>query len=814
MGDAHRILVVDDELGPREALRMILKSKYQVLTAVSGPEALEVLHKTPPAIILLDIKMREMNGIEVLKAIKEADTDIEVIMMTAYASLQTARDAIAHGASEYLIKPFSKKEVEASIEKALARRAARTGAQQDVRTLLDQLRTLAHASTTATGVSEVFDRAAAVLAQVQRLLGASAALLYLRDAPTLPLRCEVAHDVPSETRQALEDPEWQAVLLHTLATPQPRPLRLAPQDTAPVLPSPLVKLGYTNALLCPIFGAADTAGSLVFLATSTHPFQVDSLTFGQTVADLLAFALYTQQRYQATQHAAAQHAQRAAQLGILRTISQVILGQLELPATLQAIGEQLHAGLGYAGFHVWLTSPPVGRLQEAYGCGPNLGWQPQDSTPPPTALQVMEVPEAQIVLAPIVLSEHPAGVLKVVRSAQHGPLAPAELDLLRMLLDSIALAVHNSRLYGEITATKSFLENLIQDAGDAIITVDTADHITSWNASAERIFHAAAASMLQQPIGALLPVELYAQWREEVARWGHSLQVETQLSSRQGSRRDVLLTLSPLRGTYATQAGLSIILKDVTEERRLREQVLHAEKLRAVGEMAAGIAHNFNNVLTTILTRAQLLAQQVSDTASVQRGLTLIEQAAADGAALVRRLQQLARGSAATERTWLDLNALVQEVVETTQPLWHDHTRRQGRPVEVHVTLASLPPVLGRATELREVLTNLLLNAIEAMPRGGDIILQTLVEANGVSVEIRDTGVGMTADVRRRLFDPFFTTKGARGTGLGLSVSQAIIKGHQGTLTVDSEPGRGTTFIITLPCTPGTADVRTSQVVA
>jgi PAS domain S-box-containing protein len=814
MGDAHRILVVDDELGPREALRMILKSKYQVLTAVSGPEAIEVLNKTPPAIIFLDIKMREMNGIEVLKAIKEADTGVEVIMMTAYASLQTARDAIAHGASEYLIKPFSKKEVEASIEKALARRAARTGAQQDVHALLDQLRTLAHTSTTATGVSEVFDRAAAVLAQVQRLLGASAALLYLRDAPTLPLRCAVAHNVPSETRQALEDPEWQAALLHTLATPQPRPFRLAPQDTVPVLPSPLVKVGYTNALLCPIIGAADAAGSLVFLATSTHPLRADGLPFGQTVADLLAFALYTQQRAQATQHAAAQHAQRAAQLGILRTISQVILGQLELPATLQAIGEQLQAGLGYAGFHVWLTSPPVGRLQEAYGCGPNPGWQPQDGTPPPTALQVIEVPEAQLVLAPIVLSEHPVGVLKVVGSAQHGPLTPAELDLLRMLLDSIALAVHNSRVYGEIVATKSFLENLIQDAGDAIITVDTADHITSWNASAERIFHAAAASMLQQPIGALLPVELYAQWRAEVARWDRSLQVETQLRSRQGSTRDVLLTLSPLRGTYATPAGLSIILKDVTEERRLREQVLHAEKLRAVGEMAAGIAHNFNNVLTTILTRAQLLAQQVSDTASVQRGLTLIEQAAADGAALVRRLQQLARGSAATERSWLDLNTLVQEVVETTQPLWHDHTRRQGRPIEVHVTLASLPPVLGRAAELREVLTNLLLNAVEAMPRGGHITLQTLVGGNGVSIEVRDTGVGMTAEVRRRLFDPFFTTKGARGTGLGLSVSQAIIKGHQGTLTVESEPSRGTTFTITLPCPPETADTRRSLVVA
>jgi PAS domain S-box-containing protein len=374
--------------------------------------------------------------------------------------------------------------------------------------------------------------------------------------------------------------------------------------------------------------------------------------------------------------------------------------------------------------------------------------------------------------------------------------------------------VHNSRLYGEIAATKSFLENLIQDAGDAIITVDTADRITSWNASAERIFHASAASMLQQPIATLLPADQYARWREEVERRGQSLQIDTALAPCQGSPRDVLLTLSPLRGPHDISAGLSIILKDVTEERRLREQVLHAEKLRAVGEMAAGIAHNFNNVLTTILTRAQLLAQQVTDTVMLQRGLTLIEQAASDGAALVRRLQRLARGSAAPERAWLDLNVLVQEVVDTTQPLWHDHTRREGRPVEVHLALASLPRLLGRAAELREVLTNLLLNAIEAMPKGGEITLRTWAEADAVGVAVSDTGVGMTAEVQRRVFDPFFTTKGARGTGLGLSVSQAIIKGHDGTLTVDSGPDRGTTFVITLPCSSEAAGTRISQVVA
>jgi PAS domain S-box-containing protein len=813
MGDAHRILVVDDELGPREALRMILKSKYQVLTAVNGPDALQVLSNTPPEIVLLDIKMRDMNGIEVLRAIKETDTAIEVIMMTAYASLQTARDAIAHGASEYLIKPFSKKEVEAAVEKAIKRRAERTGTQQDVRTLLDQLRTLAHTSTTATAASEVFARAAIVFAQVQRLLGASTALLYFRDDPTAPLRCEVALDVPSQAREALESAEWKTLLRQTMAANHPGPWRLASQGTEPLLPSPLVTSGYTSALLCHISIAPDVAGVLTFLTTTARPLRADGLTFAQTVADLLAFAIQTQQRYQASQQEAAQHAQRAAQLGILRTISQVILGQLELSATLQAIGEQLQTGLGYAGFHVWLTSS-AGHLQEAHGSGRNLGWQPHDDTPPPTALQVVEIPDAQVILAPIILSEHPVGVLKVVRDTHHGPLASVELDLLRMLLDSIALAVHNSRLYGEIAATKSFLENLIQDAGDAIITVDTTDRISSWNASAERIFHASAASMLQQPIGTLLPNDRYTEWRDEVKQRGQSLQVDTHLTPRQSSPCDVLLTLSPLRGTYDTHAGLSIILKDVTEERRLREQVLHAEKLRAVGEMAAGIAHNFNNVLTTILTRSQLLAQQVTDTVAVQRGLTLIEQAASDGAALVRRLQQLARGSAAPERAWLDLNVLVQEVVETTQPLWHDHARREGRPVEVHLAFAPLPRLLGRGAELREVLTNLLLNAIEAMPKGGQITIRTWVEPSSVCVAVGDTGIGMTAEVRRRLFDPFFTTKGARGTGLGLSVSQAIIKGHHGTLTVDSEPNRGTTFVITLPYSSAAAETQISQVVA
>jgi PAS domain S-box-containing protein len=401
------------------------------------------------------------------------------------------------------------------------------------------------------------------------------------------------------------------------------------------------------------------------------------------------------------------------------------------------------------------------------------------------------------------LQEQVVGALKLVRDAPQEALTSVELDLLRLLLDSIALAVHNSRLYGEVASTKSFLENLVQGAGDAIFTVDIADRITSWNTSAEHMFQAPAAATLQQPIWTLLPRESYGQWRAEIERRGKSLQVYTRLSPSGGTPRDVLLTLSPLRGPHNTLAGLSAICKDVTEERQLREQVLQAEKLRIVGEMAAGIAHNFNNVLTTILTRAQILALQGTDSTALQRGLNLIAQAASDGATIVRRLQQLARGSGTSEMAALDLNTVVQEVVETTQPVWHDHARREGRPVEVRLELMPLRQIVGRAAELREVLTNLLLNAVEAMPQGGQLTLRSWTEGREVCVAVSDTGVGMTPEVQRRLFDPFFTTKGVRGTGLGLSVSQALIKAHHGTLTAHGEAGRGTTFIIRLPVASG-----------
>ena len=497
MEETARILVVDDELGLREVLHEILHPHYQVMTAESGADALQSLKASPADLVLLDLKMPGMNGLDLLKAIKETDANIEAIMMTAYASLETIRGAMVYGASGYLVKPFREGEVEEAVKKALARRASRTGGEQEVRLLLAQLLTLAQAPATD---AVALDPLSIVLTQVQRLLGASTVLLNVREAGEVSFREGLALHCSDALRPVLGSPDWLTLLGHGSASDHVLLLEAEPSGGAQTLPSALRVLGYTRGLLCPIRLTSDRAAVLTCLTTSTRPWSTDGITLIQTVADLLALVLHAQHRYQAAQQIETQHAQRVAQLDIQRAISQVILSRLELPTILEALSDQLQMGLGYSGFYVWLSTPSAPLLQQVHGSGPNLGWQPGDGMSLPTGLEVSQLPTAQVVLAPIILQGRAVGVLKLVRDTPHDTLTPVEIDLLRLLLDSIALAVHNSRLYGEVAATKGFLENLVQGAGDAIFTVDLAERITSWNPSAERLFQAPAANMLQQPV--------------------------------------------------------------------------------------------------------------------------------------------------------------------------------------------------------------------------------------------------------------------------------------------------------------------------
>jgi len=230
-----------------------------------------------------------------------------------------------------------------------------------------------------------------------------------------------------------------------------------------------------------------------------------------------------------------------------------------------------------------------------------------------------------------------------------------------------------------------------------------------------------------------------------------------------------------------------------------QDQLVRTEKLRALGEMASGVAHDFNNLLASILGRSQLLLERVQDV-KLRQWLKVIERAALDGARTVRRLQDftgIRRDQPAVE---VDLNQVVQQVLETTESIWRQDRRRTGGEIQVETDLAEgLPPVAGDPAELREAFTNLVLNAVDAMPKGGTLTLRTEITDGQVQVEVRDTGMGIPEHIREKIFDPFFTTKGPKGTGLGLSMAYGILQRHNGRITVESEEGHGTIFRLLFP---------------
>ena len=236
----------------------------------------------------------------------------------------------------------------------------------------------------------------------------------------------------------------------------------------------------------------------------------------------------------------------------------------------------------------------------------------------------------------------------------------------------------------------------------------------------------------------------------------------------------------------------------ITEQERLREQFSQMEKLSALGELASGVAHDFNNTLAGILGRAQLL-QRTDDTEKLRRGLDIIIKTAEDGAKTVKRIQDFARQRRDHNFELVSIDQILMDASEITRPRWKNCAEASNIHISLDLQIGSNAMVMGDDAELREVLVNMVFNAIEAMPEGGTLTLSSRTEGEQVIIKIVDTGVGMYPEVRSRIFDPFFTTKGKAGLGLGLAVSFGIIRRHGGGIEVESQYAQGTEFRVTLP---------------
>jgi len=318
--------------------------------------------------------------------------------------------------------------------------------------------------------------------------------------------------------------------------------------------------------------------------------------------------------------------------------------------------------------------------------------------------------------------------------------------------------------------------------------------------------------------------ERYVADDHEVMHSHRSKRVEEPMTDTRGHEFWVETIRTPIVNDLGDVMGTTGIARDVTDRkhgeealretnRRLQEalsglkaaeeQVIRQERLRALGTMASGIAHDFNNALATILGFTELLLYRPEILANHEQSLNYLQMmntAAKDAGNTVNRLREFYRYREKDDVfVPIQVSQLVESAVSLTQPKWKTQTEAAGISIQVQTELAELPVITGNAADLREALTNLIFNAIDAMPAGGTLTIRTRDENDQVVIEVADTGTGMTEEVRERCLEPFFSTKGERGTGLGLSMVYGIVKRHDSAVEIDTAVGRGTTFRIRLP---------------
>jgi two-component system NtrC family sensor kinase len=436
---------------------------------------------------------------------------------------------------------------------------------------------------------------------------------------------------------------------------------------------------------------------------------------------------------------------------------------------------------------------------------------------------------------PCVVRGRTIAYLAVSRTDKGDFLSSDDLELLITLSGYVGITVENARLYrslqekaDEYERLKEFSENIVESINVGILAADLHDRVESWNTQIERLTGIARHQAVGRRLADLFPQELCAKFDEvrnhngihhidrfpfrpeahllplngrksnggPVAGLDSELNIDTRFQLKEQSARDAVLNIAiaPLVSKDLREIGRLIIFDDITDRSELERRLVQADKLSSIGLLAAGVAHEVNTPLAVISTYAQMLTKQVADDEPKARLLEKIAKQTFRASEIVNSLLNFSRNSPA-EFTEVDLNHVLDETVSLV--------RHQLDNARVSVTLdlePDLPVISGNTGKLQQVFLNLVLNARDAMDKGGRLTVRTWSDGSCARVDLSDTGHGISTDHLPRIYDPFFTTKVSRkGTGLGLSVTYGIVQEHQGSIEVRSEAGAGTLFHLEFP---------------
>jgi two-component system, NtrC family, sensor kinase len=396
-------------------------------------------------------------------------------------------------------------------------------------------------------------------------------------------------------------------------------------------------------------------------------------------------------------------------------------------------------------------------------------------------------------------------ILGVGRKEGADPLNSEEVDLLQALAGQAATAFMNGRLYrslrekaDELQQLTDYNESILESLDSGILVLDLEGRVARWNRAMEALYGKPRAAVLGRGLDEIFPGSFREALKGSLApgRAGDreiANIYKLHLPTEDGRGLMVNVSVAPFQ-VGGERWGMILIVDDVTARIRLEEQLQHSEKMASIGLLAAGVAHEVNTPLAGISSYTQMLRGQVPPSDPRAGLLEKIEKQTFRAAKIINNLLNFSRSGRA-ELESVDVNRVILDVLSLLE-----HQLRTAR-IKVRKELsADLPAVRGNENRLQQVFFNLVLNARDAMPRGGWLTLATHAEEDAVVAEVKDTGVGIKREDIKRIYDPFFTTKGiGRGTGLGLSVSYGILQEHGGAIFVDSAPGQGTTFQVTLP---------------
>ena len=409
-------------------------------------------------------------------------------------------------------------------------------------------------------------------------------------------------------------------------------------------------------------------------------------------------------------------------------------------------------------------------------------------------------------VSPLLVRDRLIGFLGLGRRQGQHFLSSEDLQLVNTLSGYAAIALDNALLYrslesnaAQLADLKAYADSVIESITVGVAVISDEGRVTTWNPTMRGLTGLAPEDVVGRRSDGVFPAEIVAALRRFITGTGWTVPEpahihKTAIPRKNGNDRLVNITLAPFVSSENLDSGTLLLFDDVTEKVQLEQQLLQAEKLSSIGLFAAGIAHEVNTPLTGISSYVQMLIQETDSEDPNLDVLKSIEKQSFRASTIINNLLNFARVSE-TEVQQVNLNSLMLETLSLL-----DHPLRNSG-VDVALDLdPGLPSTLGSGGRLQQVFMNLFLNARDAMPDGGELVVRTRQKNSTLLIEISDTGKGISPENVKRIYDPFFTTKGiGRGTGLGLSVSYGIIQEHSGRISVDSRPGKGTTFTLAIP---------------